>query len=594
MSSTPRTVWFHRAYEGLTGGHVKHAHYVEHVRGIPGFRAKITFVADSAEAKASAALARQRDELWRAKAHELAPDWAPMANDILFVAGTDWRYLATRRLKAAEFPVLNFVQHVRHAHVGSELRGYLANRAIRICVSQEVADAILADRRTNGPVVTIPNGIDVPPPAPAAGEVPRRHKILIVGYKRPQLAEEISQRLSAAGLPHLSNTGFLDRTAFLALLGETEVAVCLPHREEGFYLPALEAMAKGCVVVTLDCVGNRGFCRHSENCLIAESTAASVAGAVRDATRLSPARRERLLRAAAETTARHSLTVERERFGQVLANVDRIWAERGTRAFALPSRAGVEEGAKTRKPLVDFMIVGAQKCGNTALASFLGQHPKIRICGREMHVFDDPDYRADWTVAETDERYRRELDDAAEHEPETLCGEYTPIYMYLPEVAGRLKDYNPNLKLIVLLRDPTERAISHYHMEQSRGHEKLPLALALLLESSRLARDRNPTAPNSPTRLHSYRARGKYRAQLRNLFRHFQPDNILIVRNHDLRERHDATLRRVFEFLGVCPAVTVPPQVVFAGRYAKRHPVTRTILKLLFLRETRLLRQLGG
>ena len=592
MASTLRIVWFHRAYEGLTGGHLKHAHYVEHVRRIPGFGPKITFATDSAEADANTALAGQRDELWRPEAHELAPDWTPTANDILFVAGTDWRYLAARGLKETKLPVLNFVQHVRHAHVGSELHGYLANRAIRICVSPEVSDAILADRRTNGPVVTIPNGIDLPPPAPVAGKTSRRHNILVVGYKRPQLAEAISQQLHTAELPHLPSPNFLDRTAFLTLLAESEVAVCLPHREEGFYLPALEAMAKGCVVVTLDCVGNRSFCRHSENCLIAEPSAAAIVDAIRDATRLSPTRREQLLRGAAETISRHSLSTERERFGEVLANVDQIWRAHGKRAFALPAQDEAQDG-KTRKSLMDFMIVGAQKCGTTALASFLGQHPQIRICEKEMHVFDDPDYRADWTVAEIDERYRRELDDAAEHQPETLRGEHTPIYLYLPEVAGRLKTYNPNLKLIVLLRDPTERAISHYHMEKSRGHEKLPLALALALESTRLARDSNPTAPFSPTRLHSYRARGKYRAQLRNLFRHFQRDNILIVRNRDLRERHDATLRRVFEFLGVCPAVTVPQQVVFAGRYAKRHPVTRRILNLLFRRESRLLRQLG-
>ena len=121
-------------------------------------------------------------------------------------------------------------------------------RAIRICVSREVADAIAATGRANGPVLTIPNGIDVTPFAPAdegspLGYETRPQSIAIVGYKSFDLAREFSERLRAEQIDHLLLTKFLDREAFLALLAETRIAVCLPKEEEGFYLPALEAMA---------------------------------------------------------------------------------------------------------------------------------------------------------------------------------------------------------------------------------------------------------------------------------------------------------------------------------------------------------------
>ena len=145
---------------------------------------------------------------------------------------------------------------------------------IRICVSQEVADAISATGRTRGPVLTIPNGIDVTPVAPAGEVSPavygaRRRPLTIVGYKRPDLARDLSGRLDAKRREHLLLTEFRERSTFLALLTQSRVAVCLPYEQVGFYLPALEAMASGCIVVTLDCIGNRGFCRHDENCLIA-------------------------------------------------------------------------------------------------------------------------------------------------------------------------------------------------------------------------------------------------------------------------------------------------------------------------------------
>ena len=322
-----RTVWFYRDYVRLYGGHVKHSHYFGHVRRMPGFVPRITFSA--APADESQALERRR--LWPAGDGVTAERWAPARRDVLFIAGVDWRYLRASGLEALENPRINFVQHVRHAHEGTELHGYLARRAIRICVSREVADAISATGRPNGPVLAIPNAIDVAPFDSPGGGSPagfetRRHAVTIAGYKSPDLARALSGRLEAQRIEHRLVTDFIERDAFLALLAGSRVAVCLPRAEEGFYLPALEAMASGCLVATLDCVGNRGFCRHEDNCLVAESSPESLFRATTRMLAMSAAQRRRMHRRARATAVEHSLEVERARFHAILGDVDRLWS----------------------------------------------------------------------------------------------------------------------------------------------------------------------------------------------------------------------------------------------------------------------------
>ena len=573
-----RTVWFHREYRRFTGGHVKHAHYFDHVRRAQDFEPRMTFSC----APATPVLAEERRRLWFAET-EHVPDWRPTPRDILFVAGTDWRYLDARGLESDGNPCINLVQHVRHAHATTELYGYLTRRAVRICVSEEVADAIGSTGRVNGPVLTIPNGIDMPA-FQRRGAAPRSRGVVIVGYKNAAVARALSARLTARGIGHEMVRDFLDRDAFLDLLGDTETAICLPRAEEGFYLPALEAMAAGCTVVTMDCIGNRGFCRHGENCLIGHN-AQSLAHAVEWA-RDMPAETRRLMHVHAdETVTAHALSIERARFHAVLDEIDRLWRMDGPQPLP-PTR---QVGDKT--PLVDFVIVGAQKCGTTALGQFLARHPEIGMSSqKEVHLFDQPDYAPGTTAAEIDAHYRRYF---AHVGNARIRGEATPIYMYLPGVAAELRRYNPDLKLIVLLRDPVERALSAYYMQTARARETKPLWLALLLESWRLRRDRDVRRSRSATREHGYRSRGLYSLQLRELYRHFPRDRILIVRCDDLRDNHDATLQRVLAFLGVSTAVRIPPEIVFRGQDRRPHRLCRALLKLSYAAEFRRQRLLG-
>ena len=165
----PRRVWFHRKYNRLSGGRLKHAHYFDHVDRMPGFIPKITFSGDTKDAS----LLAERDRLWPAAVENRAPSWMPEHRDVLFLEGAiDWPYLIESGLDSLPNPRINLIQGIQHAHEDNVRYRYLSERAIRICVSKEVADAICSTGRTNGPVLTIPNGVDVIPFQRSAGGSP--------------------------------------------------------------------------------------------------------------------------------------------------------------------------------------------------------------------------------------------------------------------------------------------------------------------------------------------------------------------------------------------------------------------------------------
>ena len=239
--------------------------------------------------------------------------------------------------------------------------------------------------------------------------------------------------------------------------------------------------------------------------------------------------------------------------------------------------------AATYRPKLDFMIVGAQKCGTTALREYLRRHPQICMPADECHLFDDPTFSPAWSAQEIDERYATMFPDGGQA---TVFGEASPIYMFLPEVAPALHRYSPGLKLIVLLRDRVERAVSQYYMNKIRGDESAPLWWALLLEPLRIHRS-STREWQSNIRTCSYRRRGLYSVQLQNLYRYFPRSQIHVIRSLDLRKDHRAVLRQLFAFLGVAEDVDLPARIVSpTGPYNReRHRVLSWILRTTYLRE---------
>lgn len=215
-------------------------------------------------------------------------------------------------------------------------------------------------------------------------------------------------------------------------------------------------------------------------------------------------------------------------------------------------------GPSCMPPLrLNFVIAGVMRGGTTALAHFLAQHPAICMAPRkELHVFDDPALEDRTDSGEG-------MPDMAPHFPnytgQPVVGEATPITVYFPEAIRRLACHNPGMKVVVMLRDPVHRALSHHRHSTVHGSETRPPALALLLEPWRLWRDRNNREWTSSRRCHSYRDRGFYGRQLALLLRSFPARQIHLVSTRALRERHAAVLRGVYRFLGVAEDVEIPP-----------------------------------
>lgn len=222
-------------------------------------------------------------------------------------------------------------------------------------------------------------------------------------------------------------------------------------------------------------------------------------------------------------------------------------------------------------PRIGFLIGGVQKGGTTALAHYLAAHPGIALPRRkEAHVFDAGDFDDAWTPAQVDARFAPCFDgDGDGHGDARLHGDATPLTVYHPRLVERVARYNPGMRWLLLLRDPVERAISHYFMERGRGAEPLGLAAAVLAEPGRLRGHADDWTPHSPLRTWSYVDRGRYARQLDVLFRHFDRGQVLLLRSGDLAARPADTVARALDFLGL-PPFAAPAEFprIFAGDYA--------------------------
>ncbi len=219
------------------------------------------------------------------------------------MAGMDWMALPRQSAIETRKPVLNLIQGLGHADSQSNLFQSLDRKAVRICVSEAVAEAILKTRRCNGPVFTIPNALA--PDVSRQQSVEKTVRVAIVAAKQPDLATQIADTLRPLGID-VDLIEAYNRSTFRHRLARSEIAVFLPFEREGFYLPALEGMGLGCVVVCPDCVGSRSYCRAGVNSIVPAYSAADIVEATIAATRISAPARRSMLAAARDTAETHS------------------------------------------------------------------------------------------------------------------------------------------------------------------------------------------------------------------------------------------------------------------------------------------------
>lgn len=217
---------------------------------------------------------------------------------------------------------------------------------------------------------------------------------------------------------------------------------------------------------------------------------------------------------------------------------------------------------------IGFLVAGVQKGGTTALFDYLVAHSDLSMAPeKEVHFFDDEGpgspglegrgFAVDWSAPDYDAYHARFSPPDGR-----LRGEATPIYLYWPPSLPRVAAYNPAMKLILVFRDPVERAWSHWRMERSRGVEPLTFS-----ESIRAGRSRvdDPAAPGHH-RVHSYVERGFYGAQVTRLLGFFPRQQVFFGDARVLRADPSLFLRNVCEFLGVAPMAEVRPVESHVGR----------------------------
>ena len=200
---------------------------------------------------------------------------------------------------------------------------FLKHKAIRICITPEVAQAVRDTKQANGPVLVIAQGID-PAPLYAVGQLQKTMDLLISAVKAPELGVVLYERLKGLGRVELLRES-LPRDQFLRRLAEAQTCLLLPFADEGFYLPAAEAMGLGTLVVCPDCVGNRSFCLPGHNCVRPPYATDAIEQAAREAMQMSSEQRRRVLASARDTFNRHSLLAERESFVKLLLEINQLW-----------------------------------------------------------------------------------------------------------------------------------------------------------------------------------------------------------------------------------------------------------------------------
>ena len=201
--------------------------------------------------------------------------------------------------------------------------------------------------------------------------------------------------------------------------------------------------------------------------------------------------------------------------------------------------------------LPDFLIVGAQKCGTSSLYHLLGGHPHVEPSKRkEIHYFDVNFAKgSDWYrafFAAPDRREGRRV----------LTGESSPYYLFHPHAPKRAAALVPEAKLFVLLRNPVDRAYSHYRAALRHGRDALGFEEALRAEGERLRGETEKMLADEghvslAHQRFSYLAKGVYVDQLLRWSQFFGRDRMLVLKSEDFFERPWEALGRALDFLGL-------------------------------------------
>ncbi|BFT31567.1 hypothetical protein D210916BOD24_27430 [Alteromonas sp. D210916BOD_24] len=259
-----KKISFLRHYHGYTGGHQKVRDYLAHFINLDW--TPTLFLSN--KAKTNTNLFSDLDNVVYEQKYQ------PEAADVAFLAGMDWQYYLPKR--QPNQPVINLIQHVRHADPSEQLFKFLQEPAIRLCVSQAVTDAI--SPYANGPCHTIRMGHRFP-----SIQSPIKREIYILASKQPELGNELASWATELGYRTLCHTSTQEKKDVMMSMASSRLTVALPHKTEGFFLPGIEAMYYSKMAVVPECVANKEYYSRFANIVMPKYTKQDIQLAIKSA-----------------------------------------------------------------------------------------------------------------------------------------------------------------------------------------------------------------------------------------------------------------------------------------------------------------------
>nr|WP_305789216.1 sulfotransferase domain-containing protein [Actinoplanes lichenis] len=233
------------------------------------------------------------------------------------------------------------------------------------------------------------------------------------------------------------------------------------------------------------------------------------------------------------------------------------------------------EATSEQRALPDFLVIGTKRGGTTSLWNYLIRHPLVpRLFPawntKTSHYFEENWHRGEQWYRSHFPTDRRRAALERKHGAAPKVGEAAPLYMFHPLAPHRVRSLMPEVRLICLLRDPVERAYSHWKERRTEGKEPLGFAEALAAEEERTAgeRDRLIDDPNLFSEAfdwYTYRARGRYLEHLEPWLQRFPRQQLLFVPSESLYADPAGTYAEVLRFIGL-PPHELDSYEVFNGR----------------------------
>jgi hypothetical protein len=242
------------------------------------------------------------------------------------------------------------------------------------------------------------------------------------------------------------------------------------------------------------------------------------------------------------------------------------------------------------RPLPDFLILGAQKAGTTALYAYLRWHPDVAGPSFKEVSFFDRHY------ARGERWYRAHL---PIRRGSAIVGEASPGYLFHPLAPQRVREMVPDARLVALLRNPVDRAFSHYQHEVALGREPLTFEQAVEQEDVRMRGEvermlRDPSYFSYAWWNYTYLARGRYAEQLERWLAAFPREQLLVLFTEELAADTASVYAHVLDFLGLEQHGLDAYPRIFERDYGGMEPETRARLAQEFAEPNRRLAELLG